>query len=650
ELNPKVRQKTDNVLGDGSKIVEVNNKIVLIGGTFEDPIVHNVLVINTDNEIEAEIFKEWFIYDTKYRKNKTDYIGDCEAYESIVGEGLVRNYNSESFNYYKGRKDSGERAVLPNSFKSYGYTKQFQNRAGADTETERGISNEVNSEKYQSRTSDLDNKYLNAVENNDLNTAQSIVDKWEKAVIAGIKNQNAKMQSNEQKNNTADNSDVKNSIRNTKDITWDEQINNYFLKNGLIKHSDTLVVEKNTPDYLTSYMDNLPMALPIRIISKAQSKKDISHSVNDSSIKRIQSGIRNSIATIYNKDRNSLLFITDIKQEEYPLVVAFEINSVFDGDSVHKCTSIHLRTNIEAYLSNLNDTTVFVKNKNELNAFCREVNILDRLQRYNKLINVNLSQNNNNVKYQSRTYALDNKYLNAVENNDLDTAQKLVDEAAKENGYTIKAFHGTARSDRVGNVFLPERATSGPMAFFTDSEEIAQNYARDKQDTSLAYDDEYTDYYTQFRVERNGKSIPVSELWKTLSYSQKQELKEKAKHITFDDDYENIIYDNNVEYGIGAFDEYALHQHNGNVIDTLIENWLDDGNLIDEEERFLDVLKLLGIDDVEYRNPNARSEKVYSVYLNIRNAFDTSKSYNQDFVDNITFWAENNDTSKYQQE
>ena len=39
--------------------------------------------------------------------------------------------------------------------------------------------------------------------------------------------------------------------------------------------------------------------------------------------------------------------------------------------------------------------------KNEPNALCREVNILDRLQRNNKLINVNLSQNNNNVKHQS---------------------------------------------------------------------------------------------------------------------------------------------------------------------------------------------------------------------------------------------------------
>ncbi|MDD6847545.1 MAG: hypothetical protein PUD53_02025, partial [Oscillospiraceae bacterium] len=57
--------------------------------------------------------------------------------------------------------------------------------------------------------------------------------------------------------------------------------------------------------------------------------------------------------------------------------------------------------------------------KNEPNALCREVNILDRLQRNNKLINVNLSQNNNNVKYQSRTSALDNKYLNAVNSGDI---------------------------------------------------------------------------------------------------------------------------------------------------------------------------------------------------------------------------------------
>lgn len=38
---------------------------------------------------------------------------------------------------------------------------------------------------------------------------------------------------------------------------------------------------------------------------------------------------------------------------------------------------------------------------------------------------------------------IDNEYLEAVKNNDLETAQKFVDEAAKKNGYTIKAYHGT---------------------------------------------------------------------------------------------------------------------------------------------------------------------------------------------------------------
>lgn len=39
------------------------------------------------------------------------------------------------------------------------------------------------------------------------------------------------------------------------------------------------------------------------------------------------------------------------------------------------------------------------------------------------------------------------------------------------------------------------------------AQERARNYARDKVDTSLAYDKEYTDYSTQFRVKKNRKSF-----------------------------------------------------------------------------------------------------------------------------------------------
>jgi len=54
-------------------------------------------------------------------------------------------------------------------------------------------------------------------------------------------------------------------------------------------------------------------------------------------------------------------------------------------------------------------------------------------------------------------------------------------------------YHGTGRADRVGYHFRADRATSGSMAFFTDSKPIAENYAKDKQDTSLAYDEMYQD-------------------------------------------------------------------------------------------------------------------------------------------------------------
>ncbi len=56
--------------------------------------------------------------------------------------------------------------------------------------------------------------------------------------------------------------------------------------------------------------------------------------------------------------------------------------------------------------------------------------------------NETIPQNNTDVKY-SLNDVIDNEYLEAVKNNDIEIAQKLVDEAAKENGYTIKAYHGT---------------------------------------------------------------------------------------------------------------------------------------------------------------------------------------------------------------
>lgn len=72
----------------------------------------------------------------------------------------------------------------------------------------------------------------------------------------------------------------------------------------------------------------------------------------------------------------------------------------------------------------------------------------------------------------------------------------------------VDAFHGTARPDRVGTVFRRKRATSGPMAYFTSSPELASNYAQGKQDTSLAGED--LSYANWFKVKVPGFRSPVS--------------------------------------------------------------------------------------------------------------------------------------------
>ena len=242
---------------------------------------------------------------------------------------------------------------------------------------------------------------------------------------------------------------------------------------------------------------------------------------------------------------------------------------------------------------------------------------------------------------------IDDQYMRAVEEGDTEKQQEMVNAAAAKNSYNIRAYHGTGRADRVGTVFRPDRATSGPMAFFTDNREIAENYARDKKDTSIAYDEEYGDYYNQFRVKVKGKSVPVGKLWSTLSFAERQKITEAAKHITLDDEAEEIIYDENAQYGIGNFTDYERKLHGWNSIDTLIDGWLEGGTLWNREGDFLKVLELAGIKGVTWNNPDARVEKVYDTFLKILKPFDTSKEYTKTFTSGLRSWWANQNQEQF---
>ena len=281
----------------------------------------------------------------------------------------------------------------------------------------------------------------------------------------------------------------------------------------------------------------------------------------------------------------------------------------------------------------------------------------NKISQADKSVKGKFSLDEDNIQYAANTESQQFKRWFGDWQNDPAHASKVVN----EDGTPKVVYHGTARADRVGWEFRADRATSGPMAYFTDNEQIANNYARDKADTSLAYEDGDGSYSEQFRVkienQWGSKDMPVEKAWGYLPVDVRRKIKERAKHITFDDEADQIIYDENVNYGSGGF-EYNLKRNRDNVIKALVDEWLESGNLFDRESDFMKVLDMAGISQAlvdrglqqpYYKDPNYREEKTYAVYLNLRNPFNTA-NVDATLADSIAQWWSKQDQRDYMRE
>ena len=153
ELDRHLNSRTDNMLADGTRIVEVNNKIVSIGGTYNDLEIYSVLLINAENETYAEYIKGDVFDEIKCRKcNNVGMLEEIfRTVEFVQGKEDARFYNSFDYRYKKGRRDSGERATLPGDFSRYGYNKE-SNIRGTSDENAKG---EVSAVQLDEDTSDI---------------------------------------------------------------------------------------------------------------------------------------------------------------------------------------------------------------------------------------------------------------------------------------------------------------------------------------------------------------------------------------------------------------------------------------------------------------------------------------------------------------
>lgn len=243
---------------------------------------------------------------------------------------------------------------------------------------------------------------------------------------------------------------------------------------------------------------------------------------------------------------------------------------------------------------------------------------------------------------------------------------KVVD----ETGQPKVMYHGSMRIDRIAKSgkFSKRRATSGPMAYFTDNPDIASSYAMGKQDTSLGDIDSFENMFL-FKVPGERREVNLRGLWWSLDDATRDRLR---KNLPFIDrkltEYENNVSELTTRYpvetrtpeqqaeinqlsseyntlydsgkdplvitGAGgpAGDPRDPRSHwnyvmkreaGGNPIVAAMKVWLEGGDFVGEEYRFLEVLRAAGLDlplgSARYEGANVEARGVIPVYLSIEN-------------------------------
>lgn len=152
ELDKRLNGKTDNMLADGTRVVEINNKIVSIGGTYNDPEIYSVFEINAYHEYEAERIKDDIKYvQTGNGRNRYSFEELGKLIENYNGKENVRFYSSTDYSYIRGRTEKGARAISTGDFSRYGYNKESNIRGTSDANAK----GEVSAVQLDEDTSDI---------------------------------------------------------------------------------------------------------------------------------------------------------------------------------------------------------------------------------------------------------------------------------------------------------------------------------------------------------------------------------------------------------------------------------------------------------------------------------------------------------------
>ena len=152
ELDRHLNSRTDNVLADGTRIVEINNKVVLIGGTYKEPEIYSVFEINARHEFDTESIKDDIKYgQIRYGRSRYSFEEFGKYEETCEGKDKVRFYSQTDYLYIRGRPEKGLRAVSKGDFSRYGDNKESNIRGTSDANAK----GEVSAVQLDEDTSDI---------------------------------------------------------------------------------------------------------------------------------------------------------------------------------------------------------------------------------------------------------------------------------------------------------------------------------------------------------------------------------------------------------------------------------------------------------------------------------------------------------------
>ena len=127
----------------------------------------------------------------------------------------------------------------------------------------------------------------------------------------------------------------------------------------------------------------------------------------------------------------------------------------------------------------------------------------------------------------------DQRYLEAVERGDVETVQRMVDDAATMAGYTVDAYHGTQQFGFTE--FLREKSDNGGAFYFTNEKSVARTYAGSTAEVREIVENAVREEQTR-RIE--------------IAKKKKQSVIDRIKNKTIDEVAEELKKERNKEEGL----------------------------------------------------------------------------------------------------